>query len=186
MPKSRLSDCSASRTSLRSPRAHGAMAPSASVFDSSGTTRRGSKSIVAPSPWQSVHAPCGELKENARGVISGMLSPQSTQASRRENSRSPSSNELMTTMSSARLRATSIDSVSRRSTPPRMITRSTTTSIVWFRRRSSLRSSSSDRNWPSMRALVKPRPRSAASSFLNSPLRPRTIGARTLMRASCG
>ena len=121
MPKSRLSACSASRTSLRSPRAHGAMAPSASDFDSSGTTRCGSKSIIAPSPWQSGHAPCGELNENARGVISGMLRPQSTHASRRENSRSPPSNELMTTMSSARFSATSTDSVSRRSTPPRMI-----------------------------------------------------------------
>ena len=31
-----------------------------------------------------------------------------------------------------------------------------------------------------------PRARSAASSFLNSPFRPRTIGASTLMRESCG
>ena len=38
----------------------------------------------------------------------------------------------------------STDSVSRRSTPPRMIRRSTTTSMVWLRRRSSLMSSSSD------------------------------------------
>ena len=68
--------------------------------------------------------------------------------------------------------------------PDLTISRSTTTSIVWLRRRSSLMSSSSDRNWPSMRALVKPRCRSACSSFLNSPLRPRTIGASTLMRAS--
>ena len=30
-------------------------------------------------------------------------------------------------------------------------------SMLWLRRRSSLRSSSSERNWPSMRALVKPR-----------------------------
>ena len=87
------------------PCAHGAIAPSASDFDSSGTTRCGSKSIIAPSPWHSGQAPCGELNENARGVISGMLSPQSTHASRRENSRSPPSNELMTTMSSARLSA---------------------------------------------------------------------------------
>ena len=186
MPCVRLSDWSASRTSLRSPRAHGAMAPSASDFVSSGTTRCGSKSTRAPRPWQPGHAPCGELNENARGVISGMLSPQSTHARRRENSRSPASSELMTTMSSARLRATSIDSISRRSTPPRTMTRSTSTSIAWLRRRSSLMSSSSDRNWPSIRALVKPRARSAASSFLNSPLRPRTTGARTLIRASCG
>ena len=81
-------------------------------------------------PGTRAQAPCGELNENARGVISGMLSPQSTQASRRENNRSPLSYELMTTMSSARLSATSIDSVSRRSMPPRTISRSTTTSIV--------------------------------------------------------
>ena len=116
MPKSRLSACSASRTSLRSPRAQGAIAPSASDFDSSGTTRCGSKSTIAPRPWHSGQAPCGELNEKARGVISGMLMPQSTQASRRENSRSPPSSVLMTTMSSARLSATSTDSVSRRST----------------------------------------------------------------------
>ena len=166
MPKSRDSACSASRTSFRSPRAHGAIAPSASDFDSSGTTRCGSKSIIAPSPWHSGHAPCGELNENARGVISGMLRPQSTHASRRENSRSPPSYVLMTTMSSARLSATSTDSVSRRSMPPRTISRSTTTSIVWLRRRSSLMSSSSERNWPSMRALVKPRARSAGELLL--------------------
>ena len=33
---------------------------------------------------------------------------------------------------------------------------------------------------------MKPRARSAASSFLNSPLRPRTTGASTLMRSSFG
>ena len=44
----------------------------------------------------------------------------------------------MTTMSSARLSATSTDSVRRRSMPPRTISRSTTTSMVWLRRRSSL------------------------------------------------
>jgi hypothetical protein len=63
--------------------------------------RCGSKSTLAPSPWQSEHAPWGELNENARGVISGMLKPQSTHASRRENSRSPPARVLTTTMSSA-------------------------------------------------------------------------------------
>ena len=38
--------------------------------------RAGSKSYTAPRPWQSWQAPCGELNENARGVISGMLMPQ--------------------------------------------------------------------------------------------------------------
>jgi hypothetical protein len=41
---------------------------------------------VAPRPWQSGHAPCGELNEKARGVISGIEMPHVTQASRRENS----------------------------------------------------------------------------------------------------
>ena len=75
------------------------MAPCSSVSDSSGTSLAGSKSYMAPRPWHSVHAPCGELKEKARGVISGMLMPQSTHASRRENSRSPISTLLMMTMS---------------------------------------------------------------------------------------
>ena len=148
---------------------------------------RGSKSIVAPSPWQSAHAPCGELNENARGVISGMLDAavHARQLAARTADRRRR-NVLITTMSSARLSAVSTDSVSRRSMPPRTISRSTTTSMVWLRRRSSLMSSSSERNWPSIRALVNPRARSPASSFLNSPFRPRTSGASTLMRSSCG
>ena len=116
MPKSRLSACSASRTSLRSPlrpRRDGAVGERLATRPA--RRARGSKSTIAPSPWHSGQAPCGELNENARGVISGMLRPQSTHASRRENSRSPPSNVLMTTMSSARLSATSTDSVSRRS-----------------------------------------------------------------------
>ena len=113
-----------------------AIRPARAARDRSRTT--------APRPWQSGQAPCGELNENARGVISGMLTPQYVHASRRENSRSPPSSVLMTTMSSARLRAISTDSVSRRSTPGLRIRRSTTTSIVWLRRRSSLMSSSSE------------------------------------------
>ena len=51
---------------------------------------------------------------------------------------------------------------------------------------SSLMSSSSERSWPSIADLREAARRSAASSFLNSPLRPRTIGASTLMRSSVG
>ena len=58
----------------------GAIAPAASDNESSGTMRCGSKSHVAPRPWHALHAPCGELNENARGVTSGMLTPQSGQA----------------------------------------------------------------------------------------------------------
>ena len=50
IPKSVCSDCRASRTSFRSPLAHGRIAPSASATDSSGTRRCGSKSMFAPSP----------------------------------------------------------------------------------------------------------------------------------------
>ena len=186
MPKNCPSEVSASFTSLRSPLAQGAIAPSCSDSESSGTSRTGSKSYTAPRPWQSGHAPCGELKEKARGVISGMLTPQYVQARRRENSRSPPSSVLMTTMSSARFSATSTDSVRRRSMPGFRIRRSTTTSMVWLRRRSSFDVVVEGRVCPSMRTLVKPRARSAASSFLNSPLRPRTTGASTLMRSSLG
>ena len=67
-----------------SPR-QGATAPSASGRDSSGTTRAGSTSKTSPRPWQSGQAPCGELNEKARGVISGMLMPHDGHARRREN-----------------------------------------------------------------------------------------------------
>ncbi len=93
---------------------------------------------------------------------------------------------LMMTMSLARPRAVSNESERRRSIPGRTSRRSTTTSMVWLRRRSRAISSSRASTWPSIRARVKPRARSAASSFLNSPLRPRTIGARTLIRSSEG
>ena len=89
----------------------------------------------------------------------------------------------MRTTSPARCRAISIESVRRRSMPGFTIRRSTTMSIEWLRRRSSAMSSSRDRIWPSTRALRNPRWRHAARSFLNSPLRPRTTGARTLIRS---
>ncbi len=186
MSKVRLRPSSASRTSRRSPLAQGAIAPSFSDSDSSGTIRIGSKSCTAPRPWQPPHAPCGELNENARGVISGMLTPQNVQASRRENRRSPPSSVLTMTISSARFSAISTDSARRRSIPPFRMSRSTTTSIVWFLRRSRVISSSRERTCPSTRTFVNPRPLSAASSFLNSPLRPRTTGASTLTRSSFG
>ena len=99
--------------------------------------RRDRSRKTSPSPWHSGHAPCGELNEKARGVISGMLMPHDGHASRRENSRSPPSSVLMTTMSSASFSASSIESARRRSMPPLTISRSISTSIVWLRRRSS-------------------------------------------------
>ena len=81
-----LAAARASRTKRRSPFAHGAIAPSASDFVSSGMMSRGSKSYVAPRPWHDGHAPWGELNEKARGDISGIERPHDTQASRREKS----------------------------------------------------------------------------------------------------
>src|SRR5579884_2560389 len=52
------------------PPLHGAIAPSASGFDSSGTTSSGSTSILVPRPVQSGQAPHGELNENERGPSS--------------------------------------------------------------------------------------------------------------------
>ena len=76
----------------------------------------------------------------------------------------------MTTMSSARLSAISTDSVSRRSMPGFRIRRSTTTSMVWLRRRSSLMSSSSERSWPSTRTFVKPARAQRGELLLELPL----------------
>ena len=52
--------------------------PARSAADRSRRWRRG--------PGRSAQAPCGELNENARGVISGIEMPQATHASLRENS----------------------------------------------------------------------------------------------------
>ena len=38
--------------------------------------------MIDPMPEHSAHAPCGLLKENMRGVISGYEIPQSTHAKR--------------------------------------------------------------------------------------------------------
>ena len=51
--------------------AHGAIAPSARLKSSFCTTSSGSKYIVEPTPEQVGQAPCGLLKENIRGAISG-------------------------------------------------------------------------------------------------------------------
>src|SRR3954447_435217 len=52
------------------PPLHGAIAPSASDLDSSGTMSSGSTSSLVPSPVQFGQAPHGELNENERGSSS--------------------------------------------------------------------------------------------------------------------
>ena len=91
MPNVRLSVVERLANELAVPFAQGAIAPSSSDSDSSGTSRAGIEIVDRAEPLAFGQAPCGELNEKARGVISGMLTPQYVQARRRENSRSPPS-----------------------------------------------------------------------------------------------
>ena len=58
----------------------GATAPPARLRDLSGSTMSRSSFIWLPRPLHTGQAPKGLLKENIRGVISGRLMPQSSQA----------------------------------------------------------------------------------------------------------
>src|SRR5215469_12164854 len=70
------------------PPPQGAIAPSASDRDGSGTMSSGSTSILVPSPVQSGHAPHGELNENDRGSSSSNDRSSYRQARCSENIRS--------------------------------------------------------------------------------------------------
>ena len=84
------------------------------------------------------------------------------------------------TMPSARATAVSIESVSRLRRSGRITSRSTTTEMSCLYFLSRTISSSSRRSSPSTFTRVKPSARSVSSSLPYSPLRPRTIGARTM------
>ena len=86
----------------------------------------------------------------------------------------------------ASLAAVSMEASRRFSEPGLSGRRSTTISMVWFLRLSSGISSSSERSTPSTRARTKPWRESFSRSFLYSPLRPRTMGARIMMRSPSG
>ena len=58
----------------------GAKTPPPTLRLASGTTSSSSNSMWLPRPVQTGQAPYGLLNENMRGVISGRLMPQSTQA----------------------------------------------------------------------------------------------------------
>ncbi len=124
-----------------------------------GSAVSGSISSFPPNPWQSGQAPCGVLKENVRGSISGRTEPCSGQARCSEKCRScPASGlcfsfqirrylEICAGLSSGRsgiLRQTSApfrpswsgaSGLHRHllgSSLPRITSRSTTASIVWI------------------------------------------------------
>ena len=124
------------------------------------------------------------MNENDRGSSCGTLVPHSVQASFCEYSRSSPLTTTISTRPLASLVAVSMEASSRFSIPGFTSSRSTTTSMVWFLRLSSGISSSSERSTPSMRARTNPCRASFSRSFLYSPLRPRTIGASTMMRSS--
>ena len=129
------------------------------------------------------HAPCGELNENIRGSSSGIEIPQCRQAKRSENVWTLLSGSVSTSrMPSASATAVSTESASRLRSSGRMIRRSTTTEMSCLYFLSSTISSSSSRSSPSTFTRVKPSERSSSSCLPYSPLRPRTIGARTMKR----
>ncbi len=171
----------------------GAIAPSARLFEGSGTTRPGSTASLVPRPSQAGQAPWGELKLKARGLISGKETPQSGQAKRSEkrNRSEPSASRprgRVSTAASPSARARASSRASARRVRPSGFTssRSTTTSRVWLRFLSRAISSSSSRVSPSTRMRRNPERRRSSRSARCSPLRPRTTGASTSTRVPGG
>ncbi len=163
----------------------GPRAPSSSGFDQSEMTLAGSKSYLLPSPLHSGQAPYMLLNENERGSSTGTLMPHSGHASFDEYRCSSPPTTATCTSPLASFMANSTDCARRCSIPGFTSNRSTTSSMVWFLRLSSVISSSAIlRSSPSMRARVKPCCANLSSSFLNSPLRPRTMGAMIITRSS--
>ena len=154
--------------------------------EGSGTTSSGSISIWEPSPVQRGQAPWGELKEKMRGSSSGIEMPQCRQANRSEKvwiSGSPSLGTVsISRIPSASATAVSTESARRLRVSGFITRRSTTTAMSCLNFLSRTISSSSRRIWPSTFTRVKPSDRSSSSCLPYSPLRPRTIGARTMKR----
>src|SRR5215470_7449361 len=120
------------------PPPQGAIAPSASDRDGSGTMSSGSTSILVPRPVQSGHAPHGELNENDRGSSSSNDRSSYRQARCSEyirsrfGSDSGRSTNSSTTTPPDKPSAVSTESVSLRLADSFTVSRSTITSIVCF------------------------------------------------------
>ena len=163
-----------------------AMPPSSNGLPASAMTLSGSKSQRLPRPLHVSQAPYGLLNENERGSRAGTLAPHRVQASFSEYIFSAPPISTTTTRPPAILVAVRIEFSTRFAWPSRTAIRSTTTSMVWLRRRSRWMSSSSETISPSTRALRNPSRARRSNSFLYSPLRPRTMGARIItLRPSC-
>ena len=131
--------------------------PSSSGFDQSLMTFAGSKSYLLPRPLHSGHAPYMLLKENERGSsMRNVDAALRTRQLRGIQSLVAVRPPRPAPVRSAIFIASSTEAARRPSIPGFTSRRSTTTSMVWFLRLSSLISSSAMlRNSPSMRARRK-------------------------------
>ncbi|MNY30396.1 hypothetical protein D3C86_1645030 [compost metagenome] len=145
-----------------------------------------------PRPLHVWQAPKGLLKENRRGATSERDTPQSEQAKCSLNSTSASLGASRVprfwtmTRPSPFLRAVATLSARRDWISALTIRRSMTMATSCFFCLSRAMSSTRSRTSPSIRARTKPSLRAASSSFLNSPLRPRAMGASTWKRVPSG
>ena len=137
-------------------RAQGAIAPSASDFDSSGTIRCGSKSTRRAEP---LAARAGAVRRVERERARRHLrhAEAAVDAGQPPREQPVAAVERVDDDDVVGEVERDLDRLGEPALEPRARSGDRRrTSMVWFRRRSSAMSSSSDRNWPSMRALVKP------------------------------
>ena len=158
------------------------------VTSASGTTNSGSNSIFTPRPSQAGHAPNGLLKLNNRGSISSIVKPDTGQANLAENTvRWPPLPGLASAFSAMAMPSAKPSAVSRESArrdwmSSRTTTRSTTTSMSCLTFLFIAGTASISYSVPSTFTRWKPFFCRSIRSFLYSPLRPRTMGARMYRR----
>jgi hypothetical protein len=166
-------------------RFQGSTAPSARVFEGSGTTSSWSTSIRLPKPWQVGQAPKGLLNENSRGCGSSKAWPHRAHSKASENSSSGPSTTLTRARPIPSANAVVTASLTRAGGSVAGVSRSTTTR------------SGSPRAWPAASAASRSSTSSPARSRRNPRLRRRStrsgsgvpptgVGNRTMARAPAG
>ena len=168
-------------------RVHGAMAPSMSDSDGSGTMRCSSMNWLKPRPVQAGQAPRGLLKENSCGDSSGTEIPHRWQAADSLNSTSsPLSGNRATMTPSPRATAVLTDSSRRRRMEAFSTSRSMTASIWWNLFLSRTISSPSWRISPSTRTRTNPSLRSRCNTCSCWPFLRVTSGASRMTFSPSG
>ena len=173
---------------------HASIVPFSSDAASSGTISSGSNSHVVPSPWQSGHAPCGELKLNSRGSSSG--SDTSGCSGQANFSLKTWSFQVLSAWATVTItspcdsfRAVSIESARRERISGLSTIRSTIASMLWanvFFRAGAAAGVGSSWICPSTRARTKPCLWIAPKMSLCSPFCPRTSGERIITFVPAG